>query len=70
VAIRPKPAFHPIFEVAITRKGSGIALINQTPQTQDEPEASESCSWWRRGRVELPVQKSSRLGYATGLVGT
>ena len=51
VAIRPKPAFHPIFEVAIARKGSGIALINQTPQTQDEPEASESCSWWRRGRV-------------------
>ena len=53
MAIRPKPAFHPIFEVAIARKGSGIALINQTPQTQDEPEASESCSWWRRGRVEL-----------------
>jgi len=41
VAIRPKPAFHPIFEVAITREGSGIALINQTPQTQDKPEASE-----------------------------
>ena len=57
VAIRPKPAFRPIFEVATTRAGSGILLINQTPQTQDEPEASESCSWWRRGRVELPVQK-------------
>jgi len=57
VAIRPKPAFRPIFEVATTREGSGIALINQTPQTQNEPEASESCSWWRRGRVELPVQK-------------
>ena len=53
VAIRPKPAFRPIFEVATTREGSGIALINQTPQTQDEPEASESYSWWRRGRVEL-----------------
>ena len=52
VAIRPKPAFRPIFEVATTREGSGIALINQTPQTQDEPEASESCSWWRRRRVE------------------
>ena len=46
-------AIRPIFEVATTREGSGIALINQTPQTQDEPEASESCSWWRRGRVEL-----------------
>ena len=53
VAIRPKPAFRPIFEVATTREGSGISLINQTPQTQGEPEASESCSWWRRRRVEL-----------------
>jgi len=51
VAIRPKPDFHSIFEVATTREGSGIALINQTLQTQDEPEASESCSWWRLGRV-------------------
>ena len=57
VAIRPKSAFRPIFEVVTTRAGSGISLINQMPQTQDEPEASESCSWWRRGRVELPVQK-------------
>ncbi len=56
VAIRPKPAFRPIFEVATTREGSGIALINQTPQTQDEPEASESCSWWRRGKVELGLE--------------
>ena len=53
VAIRSKPAFRPIFAVATTREGSGIALINQTPQTQGEPEASELCSWWRRGRVEL-----------------
>jgi len=37
----------------LKRRLSGFALINQTPQTQDEPEASESCSWWRRGRVEL-----------------
>jgi len=36
----------------------------------DEQEAGVPCSWWRRGRVELPVQKSSQLGYATGLVGT
>ena len=57
VAIRPKPAFRPLFEIATTRAGSGVVLINQTPQTQDEPEASEPCFWWRRGRVELPVQK-------------
>ena len=33
VAIRPKPAFRPIFEVTTTRAGSGIILINETPQT-------------------------------------
>ncbi len=48
-------------EVATTRAGSGIALINQTPQTQDEPEASESCSWWRRGRVHW-TQSRNGLG--------
>ena len=53
VAIRPNPAFRPIFELATTREGSGVALITQAPQTQGEPEASESCSWWRRRRVEL-----------------
>ena len=57
VAIRPKPAFRPIFEVATAHDGSEIALINQTPQTQGEPEASETCSWWRRGRVELPSKE-------------
>ena len=29
MAIRPKPDFHPIFEVASTREGSRSALINQ-----------------------------------------
>ena len=53
VAIRPKPAFRPIFEVATTREGSGIALINQTPQAHLESGVSESYSWWRRGRAEL-----------------
>jgi len=36
VAIRPKPAFLPIFEVATTRAGSGIVLIDETPP---DPEA-------------------------------
>ncbi len=56
VAIRPKPAFRPIFEIAITREGSDVVLINEPPQTDIEPEAADSCFWWRRGRVELPVQ--------------
>ncbi len=58
VAIRPKPAFRPLFEIATTRAESGVVLINETPQVVDEPGASGSCFWWRRGRVELPVQKS------------
>ena len=60
VTIRPKPAFRLLFEIATACEGSGIALINQTPQTQDEPEASESCSWWRRRRVEPPSNELSR----------
>ena len=56
VAIRPKPAFRPLFEIATTRAGSGVVLINQTPQTQDEPEVSEPCFWWRRVRVELGLK--------------
>ena len=50
VAIRTKPAFRSIFELATTRAGSGIVLINKTPPG---PEAESLCSWWRRGRVEL-----------------
>ncbi len=78
VAIKPKAPFKPVFQVATTRDGSGVALVHDPeaePQTADQPppggqEADGiSCSWWRRGRVELPVQKAPWLGYATGLSG-
>ena len=59
VAIRPRPAFRPLLEIATMRAGSGIVLIhdrvgesetaNQPPP--GGPEADVSCSWWRRGRV-------------------
>ena len=62
VAIRPKPAFRPLFEIATTRAGSGIVLVSEKdPENADQPPPggygteAESCSWWRRGRVELPV---------------
>ena len=58
VAIRPKPAFQPLFEIATTREGSDVVLINDPPQADSEPEAADLCFWWRRGRVELPVQKA------------
>ena len=53
VAIRPKPAFQALFEIATTRAKGGVVLIKETPQALNEPEASASCFWWRRGRVEL-----------------
>ena len=77
VAIRPRPAFRPLLEIATTREGSGIVLVNEKDlekANQPPPHGHEAdanlCSWWRRGRVELPVQKTPRSGYATGLAGT
>ena len=78
VAIKPKAPFKPVFQVSTTREGSGVALVHEPdagPQIADQPppggqEADGvSCSWWRRGRVELPVQKALRLGCTTSLSG-
>ena len=59
VRIRPKPAFRPLFQIATTRADSGVVLANPdiqfgeaSPLTEDATETG-SCSWWRRGRVEL-----------------
>ena len=63
VAIRPKPAIMPLFEVAITREGSEVILVNEKelpPATDGSLEAINSWLWWRRGRVELPVQRIPR----------
>ena len=43
VAIRPKPAFRPIFEVATTRAGSGIVLINETPPDPEKAQRQNHC---------------------------
>ena len=59
VAIQPKPAFRAVFQVATTREGSGVILIKEPPDASQK--APSPCLWWRRGRVELPVQgKSSK----------
>ena len=35
VAVRPRPAFRPLLEIATTREGSGIVLVNEKdPETQ------------------------------------
>ena len=64
VAIRPKPAFRALFEIATTREGSGVILISedqkgQPPENPSTPAPGGQgvdgslCFWWRRGRVEL-----------------
>ena len=58
VAIIPKPACRPVFQVATTREGSGVVLIRQDPQPVEAEGLATPCSWWRRGRVELPVQQA------------
>ena len=56
VAVKAKPAFKPLLEIATTRHGSGVVLITQAPPPDDDGAEERLCSWWRRGRVELPVQ--------------
>jgi hypothetical protein len=61
VAFRPKPAFQSLFQMAATKEGSGVALINQDarPYNESVPTLGRdcgetaTCSWWRRGRAEL-----------------
>jgi len=59
---KPKAPFKPVFEVATTREDSEVALVHDPeakPQIADQPPAhvhgvgADSCSWWRRGRVEV-----------------
>ena len=59
VAIRAKPAFRPLFEIASTIEGSPVVLVvesegedRESPAHADDS-ATIPCSWWRRGRVEL-----------------
>jgi hypothetical protein len=63
VAIRPRPAFRPLFEIAVTREGSGIVLVNERdwekanqPPPHEHAAQGVPCSWWRRGRVELHLK--------------
>ena len=66
VAVKPKAPFKPVFSVATTKEGSEVVLVHDpeaNPQIADQPPPdgleADSCSWWRRGRVELPVQKTT-----------
>ncbi len=73
VAIKPKAPFKPVFEVATTRKGSEVVLVHDTevePQIAGQPPPhgdgleADSCSWWRRGRVELHLKHGISVALA------
>ena len=55
VALKPKPAFKALFQIATTKADSGVILYNEKTPALSES-SDDLCSWWRRGRVELPVQ--------------
>ena len=62
VAIRPKAPFRAVFEVATARTGSGVEPSKaEPPALTTTGGGQERCLWWRRGRVELPVQKGFRF---------
>ncbi len=69
VGIRPKAAFAPLFQAVTTAQGSGVELVRNTQPPAGEPGAADWCLWWRRGRVELPVQKGF-CGTSTSVAGT
>ena len=62
VAIKPKPAFRPLFEIAETKARSGIILLKDAEggkASSDNVNTTETnpCLRWRRGRVELPLKQ-------------
>ncbi|HZA25623.1 MAG TPA: recombinase family protein, partial [Dehalococcoidia bacterium] len=50
VAIRPKPAFQALFQVATTKEGSGVLFYNEKASTlSGSSDEMIPCFWWRRG---------------------
>ena len=58
VALKPKPAFKALFQIATTKEGSGVVLYNEkAPAFSESSDELTTCSWWRRGRVELHLKR-------------
>jgi site-specific DNA recombinase len=66
VGIRPKPSFRPLFQIATTRTGSGVILVNteieygKASSIIEDATKTGPCLRWRRGRVDLTVNTESR----------
>ncbi len=55
VTIKPKPSFRPVSQVAATKEGSGVTLLNEPPENAPKARA---CFWWRWGRLEAHHTKA------------
>jgi DNA invertase Pin-like site-specific DNA recombinase len=54
VALKPKPAFQGLFQIATTKEGSGVILYNEkAPAFSESSDELTACLWWRRGRLHL-----------------
>ena len=51
LAIKPKPVFKAIFQIADTLEDSGIILLKN--EGKGKASETDSCSWWRRGRPRI-----------------
>ena len=73
VALRPKPAFQALFQLATTREGSGVVLCAENEKAPELVGSSDSNApwlWWRRGRVELHLNPYlSDFSSTRGLIG-
>lgn len=63
VGIVPNTPFRPLFESLLEKPGasvrvykSNLAESDASPLAHDNAGEASIVSWWRRGRVELPVQ--------------
>jgi hypothetical protein len=60
VAIRPKPAFQALFQIATTKEESGVVLYNEkVSELSGDSNENGPCLWWRRGRLYLPQLQTS-----------
>jgi hypothetical protein len=70
-AITPKPTFLSIFQVAITREGSLVLMLNEKDLPPSIPGSAADplgpCSWWRRGGVDLPLKRRISVWVMPGL---
>ncbi|MFQ6028746.1 MAG: recombinase family protein [Dehalococcoidia bacterium] len=52
VALKPKPAFQALFQIATTKEGSGVVLYPENGKAPERIGSSQNdtpCLWWRRG---------------------